>query len=107
MYSMGLWKTHFVIGTKASGLSLTKPIRSCQHELPTTLHTLESIPVGSLHRSPALLRFRLNEGFDGRYDLPVWIANGRSPADIRCAPYDFSAVDAFDDNAVDAAAGVL
>jgi hypothetical protein len=40
MCSMGLWKTHSVIGTKASGLLLTKPVRSCQHDLPTTLHTL-------------------------------------------------------------------
>jgi hypothetical protein len=37
---MGLWKTHSVIGTKASGLSLTKPNRFCQHDQPTTLHTL-------------------------------------------------------------------
>jgi xylulokinase len=40
MYSMGLWKTHFVIGTKASGLSLTKPNWFSQHDQPTTLHTL-------------------------------------------------------------------
>ena len=37
---MGLWKTNPVIGSKASGLLLTKPLRSCQHDLPTTLHTL-------------------------------------------------------------------
>jgi hypothetical protein len=36
---MGLWKTHSAIGTKASGLSQTKPSRSCQHDLHTTLHT--------------------------------------------------------------------
>jgi hypothetical protein len=40
MYSMGLWKTHSVIGTKASGLSLTKPNWFSQHDQPTTLHTL-------------------------------------------------------------------
>jgi len=37
---MGLWKTHSVIGTKASGLSLTKPNWFSQHDQPTTLHTL-------------------------------------------------------------------
>src|ERR1035437_3455901 len=37
---MGLWKTHSVTGTKASGLSLTRPNRFCQHDQPTTLHTL-------------------------------------------------------------------
>ena len=31
---------HFVIGTKASGLSLTKPNWLSQHDQPTTLHTL-------------------------------------------------------------------
>jgi hypothetical protein len=41
MCSMGLWKTHSVIGTNASGLSLTKPNRFCQHDQPTTLHTLQ------------------------------------------------------------------
>ncbi|MGB8479564.1 MAG: hypothetical protein WCE63_12085 [Acidobacteriaceae bacterium] len=40
---MGLWKTHFVIGTKASGLSLTKPNWFTQHDQPTTLHTLEHL----------------------------------------------------------------
>jgi len=40
MCSMGLWKTHSVIGTKASGQLLTRPLRSCQYDLPTTLHTL-------------------------------------------------------------------
>ena len=30
---------HFVIGTKASGLSLTKPNWLSQHDQPTTLHT--------------------------------------------------------------------
>jgi len=40
MCSMGLWKMHSVIGTKASGPSQTKYSRHCQHDLPTTLHTL-------------------------------------------------------------------
>src|ERR1035438_2838561 len=39
MCSMGLWKTHFVIGTKVLGLS-NKPNRFSQHDHPTTLHTL-------------------------------------------------------------------
>jgi hypothetical protein len=38
---MALWNTHSVIGTKASGPSLTKPNRFWQHDLPTTLHTLQ------------------------------------------------------------------
>jgi len=41
MCSMGLWKTRFAIGTKASGLSLTKPSWLSQHDQPTTLHTLD------------------------------------------------------------------
>src|ERR1035437_8901975 len=42
MCSMGLWKTRFAIGTKASGLSLAKPKRFGQHDQPTTLHTLDA-----------------------------------------------------------------
>ena len=37
---MALWRAHSVIGTKAFGLSLTKPNRFCQHDQPITLHTL-------------------------------------------------------------------
>ncbi len=40
MCSMGLWKTHSVIGSRASGLSLTKPSWLSQHDQPTALHTL-------------------------------------------------------------------
>ena len=43
MYSMGLWKTHFAIGIKASGLSLTKPNRFCQHD---TTHNFAHSPLG-------------------------------------------------------------
>jgi len=37
---MGLWKTHFFIATKASGLSLTEPNWLSQHDQSTTLHSL-------------------------------------------------------------------
>ena len=38
--SMGLWKTHSVIATKALGPSLTRPSWLSRRDHPTTLHTL-------------------------------------------------------------------
>lgn len=53
MCSMGLWKTHFVIGTKASGLLLTKPSGLSQRDQTTTLHTLAVQVLGTNGRASA------------------------------------------------------
>ena len=65
MCSMGLWKTHSVIGTKASGLSLIKLRWLSQHDLPTTLHTLEQA-FWNIARSIGRSRLKLlNADFPG------------------------------------------
>ena len=93
------WKTHSVIGTKASGLSLTTPSWPSQHDQPTTLHTLvnwniaqnltdrwgeinnydaEHKPLGALLEDPSLLdrlckQMWQEETFIAQKDGKVWV----------------------------------
>ena len=81
MYSMGLWKTHFAIGIKASGLSLTKPNWFSQHDQPTILHTLFHRTVG---RFPVQKPLRKTKCNFCRYLLPF--CTMQAPATILSIP---------------------